>query len=209
MIQYNREYINELLSKFMAGTSTLEEEDILSQYFTQSHIPAEWEQYRLLFAELEAMKPAEKPKRLWLRWSVAAAVVVIALLAIWGSLDSPAEKSLVAENETTKVDSVMPVVTQEEIETDTIRQQQGRDVRERPKKRSLRKSQPTINDHAKAYALMAKIEQERLEAEQQLEQCQQEVMDAQLAAHGFVPVKQEDGTIVYINEQTNYIAYEE
>ena len=44
MIQYNREYINELLSKFMAGTSTLEEEDILSQYFTQSHIPAEWEQ---------------------------------------------------------------------------------------------------------------------------------------------------------------------
>ena len=209
MIQYNREYINELLSKFMAGTSTLEEEDILSQYFTQSHIPAEWEQYRLLFAELEAMKPAEKPKRLWLRWSVAAAVVVIALLAIWGSLDSPAEKSLVAENETTKVDSVMPVVTQEEIETDTTHQQQGKDVRERPKKRSLRKSQPTINDHAKAYALMAKIEQERLEAEQQLEQCQQEVMDAQLAAHGFVPVKQEDGTIIYINEQTNYIAYEE
>ena len=209
MIQYNREYINELLSKFMAGASTLEEEDILSQYFTQSHIPAEWEQYRLLFAELEAMKPAEKPRRQWLRWSVAAAVVVIALLAIWGSLDSPAEKQLVAENETTKVDSVMPVVTQEEIETDTTHQQQGKDVRERPKKRSLRKSQPTINDHAKAYALMAKIEQERLEAEQQLEQCQQEVMDAQLAAHGFVPVKQEDGTIVYINEQTNYIAYEE
>ena len=209
MIQYNREYINELLSKFMAGTSTLEEEDILSQYFVQSHIPAEWEQYRLLFAELEAMKPAEKPRRQWLRWSVAAAVVVIALLAIWGSLDSPAEKSLVAENETTKVDSVMPVVTQEEMKTDTIRQQQGKDVRERPKKRNLRKSQPTINDHAKAYALMAKIEQERLEAEQQLEQCQQEVMDAQLAAHGFVPVKQEDGTIIYINEQTNYIAYEE
>ena len=209
MIQYNREYINELLSKFMAGTSTLEEEDILSQYFAQSNIPAEWEQYRLLFAELEAMKPAEKPKRLWLRWSVAAAVVVIALITIWGNLDSPAEKSLVAENETTKVDSVMPVVTQEEMQTDTTHQQQGKDVRERPKKRSLRKSQPTINDHAKAYALMAKIEQERLEAEQQLEQCQQEVMDAQLAAHGFVPVKQEDGTIVYINEQTNYIAYEE
>ena len=209
MIQYNREYINELLSKFMAGTSTLEEEDILSQYFAQSNIPAEWEQYRLLFAELEAMKPAEKPKRLWLRWSVAAAVVVIALLTIWGSLDSPPEKSLVAENETGKVDSVTPVVTHEEIQTDTIPQQRGQDVRERPKKRSLRKSQPTITDHDKAYALMAKIEQERLEAEQQLEQCQQEVMDAQLAAYGYIPVMQEDGTIIYINEQTNYIAYEE
>ena len=27
--------------------------------------------------------------------------------------------------------------------------------------------------------------------------------------YGFIPVKQEDGTIVYINEQTNDIAYEE
>ena len=195
MIQYNREYINELLSKFMAGTSTLEEEDILSQYFAQSNIPAEWEQYRLLFAELEAMKPA--------------AVVVIALITIWGNLDSPAEKSLVAENETAKVDSVTPVVTHEEIQTDTIPQQRGQDVRERPKKRSLRKSQPTITDHDKAYALMAKFEQERLDAEQQLEQVQQEIIEAHLAAYGFIPVKQEDGTIIYINEQTNDIAYEE
>ena len=41
MIQYTKAYINELLNKFMAGSSTLEEEDILSQYFAQSHIPTE------------------------------------------------------------------------------------------------------------------------------------------------------------------------
>ena len=209
MIQYTQAYINELLNKFMAGTSTLEEEDILSQYFAQSHIPTEWEQYRLLFAELEAMKPAEKPKYRWLRWSVAAAVAVIALLTIWGSLSHSQNEPIMAENEAARADSVTPVVTHEEVQTDTTHQERRQDVHERPKKRSLRKSQPTITDHDKAYALMAKIEQERLEAEQQLEQCQQEILDAQLAAYGFIPIKQEDGTIVYINEHTNYIAYEE
>ena len=209
MIQYTKAYINELLNKFMAGTSTLEEEDILSQYFAQSHIPTEWEQYRLLFAELEAMKPAEKPKYRWLRWSVAAAVAVIALLTIWGSLSHSQNEPIMAENEAARADSVTPVVTHEEVQTDTTHQERRQDVHERPKKRSLRKSQPTITDYDKAYALMAKMEQERLDAEQQLEQCQQEILDAQLAAYGFIPVKQEDGTIVYINEQTNFIAYEE
>ena len=209
MIQYTKAYINELLNKFMAGTSTLEEEDILSQYFAQSHIPTEWEQYRLLFAELEAMKPAEKPKHRWLRWSVAAAVTLITLLTIWGSLSHSQNEPIMAENEAARADSVTPVVTHEEVQTDTTHQERRQDVHERPKKRSLRKSQPTITDHDKAYALMAKMEQERLDAEQQLEQCQQEILDAQLAAYGFIPVKQEDGTIVYINEQTNYIAYEE
>ena len=75
MIQYTKEYISRLLNKFMDGTSTLEEEDILNKYFSQDCIPAEWEQYRLLFAELEAMKPTAKPRRIWLRWSIAAAMV--------------------------------------------------------------------------------------------------------------------------------------
>ena len=58
---------------------------------------------------------------------------------------------------------------------------------------------PTIHDVDKAYALMA---QAKVEAEV-------EAIEAQLAAYGYVPVMQEDGTIVYINEQTNFIAYEE
>ena len=38
---------------------------------------------------------------------------------------------------------------------------------------------------------------------------QQEIIEAQLAAYGYIPVMQEDGTIIYINEQTEFIAYEE
>ena len=73
----------------------------------------------------------------------------------------------------------------------------------------MRKQEPTIHDYDKAYALIAQAEQERMEAERQIEQAQLEAIEAHLAAYGYIPVMQEDGTIIYINEQTNYIAYEE
>ena len=80
MIQYSKAFIQSLLDKYMEGTTTLEEEDVLHQYFTRSDVPAEWEDYRMLFAEIDSMRPAEKPKRRWWPWSMAAAAVVAALV---------------------------------------------------------------------------------------------------------------------------------
>ena len=207
MIQYTKAYIEGLLDKFMAGTSTLEEEDILSQYFAQANIPAEWEQYRLLFVEIEAMKPVEKPKRTWLKWGIAAALVGVVFSMVMFLNNKPAEP-LMADNKTEQKDSVIQEVYDEKIQPDTIIEHKFL-APEKPKKRSRRKIEPTIHDYNKAYALMAQAENERVEAERQLEQAQQEVLEAQLAAYGYIPVMQEDGTIIYINEQTNYIAYEE
>ena len=204
MIQYTKAYIEGLLDKFMAGTSTLEEEDILSQYFAQANIPAEWEQYRLLFAELKAMKPAEKPKRRWQKWSVAAAAVVagVLYLAIPSHHEGQFEdQSLMVQTDTTTT------TPQAKPDTTSLQKEEVQPVQ--TKKLRLRKPQPTMTDYDKAYALMAQAENERMEAERQLEQAQQEVLEAQLAAYGYIPVMQEDGTIIYINEQTNYIAYEE
>ena len=48
MIQYTKAFIQSLLDKYMEGMTTLEEEDILHQFFTRSDVPAEWEDYRLL-----------------------------------------------------------------------------------------------------------------------------------------------------------------
>jgi hypothetical protein len=45
MRQYTKAFIQSLLDKYMEGTTTLEEEDILHQYFTRSDVPAEWEDY--------------------------------------------------------------------------------------------------------------------------------------------------------------------
>ena len=203
MIQYTKAYIEGLLDKFMAGTSTLEEEDFLSQYFAQTEIPAEWEQYRLLFAELEAMKPAEKPKRRWLRWGVAAAAVVAGVLYLAIPSDhggQDIEKPLMVQTDTTTTPQAKP---------DTTSWQKEKEQPVQTKKLRLRKPKPTMTDYDKAYALMAEAEREKRNVELELEQAQQEVLEAQLAAYGYIPVMQEDGTIIYINEQTNYIAYEE
>ena len=202
MTRYTKEYINELLNKYMEGTSTLEEEDILSQYLAQEHIPAEWEPYRLLFAEIESMRPAARPKRHWLRWTAIAAVIagVIYMAIPTPQTELPQAKPLVAQ-----ADSITTVT----VAPDTTIQQKETPKPISTKKRRTRKLEPTMHDYDKAYALMAEAKQKQMDVERQIAQAQQEIIEAQLAAYGYIPVMQEDGTIIYINEQTEFIAYEE
>jgi hypothetical protein len=206
MIQYTKEYISRLLDKFMDGTSTLEEEDILNKYFSQDCIPAEWEQYRLLFAELEAMKPTAKPRRIWLRWSIAAAMAGM-VFATFLFLNNKPIEPLMADNNTVQKDSVKTEVYNDKSQPDTTAHQKQQLVPEKPVKRRMRKTEPTIHDYDKAYTLMAEAEQTKAIIEQA--KAQLELFDAQMAAYGYVPVMQEDGTIIYINEQEKLIAYEE
>lgn len=206
MIQYTKEYISRLLNKFMDGTSSLEEEDILNKYFSQDCIPAEWEQYRLLFAELEAMKPTAKPRRIWLRWSIAAAMAGM-VFATFLFLNNKPIEPLMADNNTVQKDSVKTEVYNDKSQPDTTANQKQQLVPEKPVKRRMRKTEPTIHDYDKAYTLMAEAEQTKAIIEQA--KAQLELFDAQMAAYGYVPVMQEDGTIIYINEQEKLIAYEE
>ena len=208
MIRYTKTYIKDLLDKYMDGTSTLEEEDILANYFRRKDIPQEWEDYRLLFQEIEAMKPQPKSNKRWIGWSVAAAIVAGVLYVAVPSQQTIHQQAdpLIAQSDTIVQSSENAPI---ELAPDTMPKQKEQVQPIQTKKRSIRKQKPTIHDYDKAYALMAQAEQEQREVEQQLEQVQQEIIEAELAAYGFIPVKQEDGTIVYINEQTNYIAYEE
>lgn len=214
MKRYTKEYIKKLLDKFMNGTSTLEEEDILAQYFRHQEVPREWEEYRLLFQEIDTMKPVqaeiveinpENRRKRWMGWGVAAAVVAGILY-----ISVPSKQIEPSAPLTAKVDTVTTVAQPEipisETKTDTVSPQKP--PVESPK-RSRRKPRPTMLDHDKAYVLMAQAEQEIRDVERQLAQCQQEIVEAQLAALGYIPVMQEDGTIIYINEQQNLIAYED
>ena len=208
MTRYTKAYIKDLLDKYMDGTSTLEEEDILADYFRGKDIPQEWEDYRLLFQEIEAMKPQPKTSKRWIGWSVAAAIVAgILYLAIprQQNIQQQADP-LIAQSDTIVQSSEQAPI---ESAPDTMPKQKEQVLPIQTKKRSIRKLKPTMHDYDKAYALMAQAEQEQRDVELQLEQAQQEIIEAQLAAYGFIPVKQEDGTIVYINEQINDIAYEE
>lgn len=205
MRQYTKEYIQLLLTEFMDGTTTLEEEDILNQYFTQGNVPAEWEEYRLLFAEMEGMKPQKNRKR-WIGWSIAAAVVGMAILSVtmlWQP--SPLPTPLTAKADSTTV--LRPEAPNEQPLPDTTALRKQQPVKQ--KRPRLRKAEPTIHDYDKAYTLMAEMEQEQQAVRQQIEQARQEVAHVQLTAAGFVPVMQEDGTVIYVEEPKEYFAYEE
>ena len=214
MKRYTKEYIEKLLDKFMNCTSTLDEEDILAQYFQHQEVPREWEEYRLLFQEIDAMKPVqaeiveinpENRRKRWMGWGVAAAVVAGILYFSVPSKQIEPTAPLTAKVDTTAT-VAQPEIPISETKIDTVSPQKP--PVESPK-RSRRKPRPTMLDHDKAYVLMAQAEQEIRDVERQLAQCQQEIVEAQLAALGYIPVMQEDGTIIYINEQQNLIAYED
>jgi hypothetical protein len=218
MIQYSKAFIQSLLDKYMEGTTTLEEEDILHQFFTRSDVPAEWEDYRQLFQEIEAMKPQPKTTRRWMGWSAAAAAIVAGILYL--AIPSPQPEhpqALTAQSDTTtardqgdrSLDSVQNHGPVPLISPDMMPQRKEQTPPVQTKKRKIRKIQPTIHDYDKAYVLTAQAEQERIEAEQQIARCRQELIEAQMAAYGLIPVTQEDGTIIYMNEQIELTAYEE
>ena len=217
MIHYTKAYIQALLDKYMDGTTTLEEEDILASYFRGKDVPQEWEDYRQMFQEIEAMNPSPVPvvsqtqtSRRWIGWCVAAAMIGFVFLFAatqWQHTEEPKTKPLIAQTDTTKTQQSEESGVVQSPDTASLHKVDVQPVQ--TKKRRIRKIEPTIHDNNKAYALMAQAEEEEKEVEWQLEQCQQEIIEAQLAAYGFIPVMQEDGTIIYINEQTEFIAYEE
>lgn len=211
MIKYTKEYIAKLLDKYMDGTSTLEEEDILAEYFQGQDIPQEWADYQQLFQEIEAMKPQSKVRKRWIGWSVAASVAVLFITMMWQQTRQPNTEQTSAVL-TAKADTVSSSRVEQKTDTATFQKVQPQPIQ--TKKRRLRKPKPTMTDIDKTYALMAEAEQAKarmVEATAQAEQvkAKMEIFNAQMAAYGYVPVMQEDGTIVYINEQENLIAYEE
>ncbi len=207
MIQYTKAFIQSLLDKYMEGTTTLEEEDILHQFFTRSDVPAEWEDYRQLFAEIDSMRPTGRPRRWW-PWSIAAAVV--AALVVFAATQLPTENqpesdviAQVAEKDSVTIRKAV------EARPDSTLQPKHQQHAPSSTKRRLRKPQPTMTDYDKAYALMAEAAKEQQQAAQEMEQAQQEILHVQLTAAGYVAIQQEDGTIIYTNEPKEYFAYEE
>ena len=207
MIQYTKEYIGQLLERYMEGISTLEEEDILHQFFTRSDVPAEWEDYRQLFVEIDSMRPAEKSRRRWWSWRIAAAVVaVLVVFAVTQMLpENRPEPDVTAQVEEKDSVTIPKAVEARPDSTLPKYQQQAPSST----KRRLRKPQPTMTDYDKAYTLMAEAAKEQQQAEQEMDQAQQEILHTQLTAAGYVAIQQEDGTIIYTNEPKEYFAYEE
>ena len=134
--QYDKQEIAQLLSKFMAGETSVAEEEVLAQYFRTHEVDDEWAEYKEMFTlfdkglvdiELEAetnsqrpivdsQKPKslpqavkEKPKIVTLRWLMAGIAASIALLLVFYLGRSTAEQpTLMAEETVVAKDSILP-----------------------------------------------------------------------------------------------------
>lgn len=221
---YTREHIQSLLTSFMAGTTTLEEEDVLSRYFHQANVPEEWRDYQLLFKEMEALPPAcspasgvkarRLPLRRRLRWAAAAAVAlgVAGTATQWLPMSLPQEGQT-AETALSPADTAavaLPASAARESPPDSTVLQQRQPTPSTPDRHSLRrKSEPTIHDYDRAYVRLARMQQEHRQVELQIEQARLDILQARLTAAGYVGVQTEDGSIIYVEEPQTYFTYEE
>ena len=89
MKRYSQQQIKALLDKFMDGQTTVEEEAMLAEFFRSGDVPAEWEDYRLMFdyfdRDMEGdLVPMEQPRPSLIRlmgrrwWGIAAAACITA-----------------------------------------------------------------------------------------------------------------------------------
>lgn len=118
-----KEYIQKLLDSYMVAETTQDEEALLADYFcTHRDVPAEWRNFSILFRGLRQGKPKPVPlhQNNMLRWSAAAAVVIMTMgagLLFMNKEESsvePANPVAVAENPTPQT-----IKTQHETQEET------------------------------------------------------------------------------------------
>lgn len=218
MIHYTKEYIGQLLERYMDGTSTLDEEDIIADYLKGDDVPQEWEVYRELFQEIEDMQPAETTRRnrRWVAWSIAAAIAIAFVAYISVQLQECQQQTVTPLLVKTDSASVKREAEVEKPKSDTVQQKRQQVQPVKTKKRSLRKPEPTIDDYAKAYTLMAEAERQQQEKERQIAEIEMKIMQYEMQAIqplmqelGYVAVRHEDGNIYFMDENMINIAYEE
>ncbi len=203
MKRYSQQQIKALLDKFMDGQTTVEEEAMLAEFFRSDDVPAEWEDYRLMFdyfdRDMEGdLVPVEQPRpsltrqmgRRW--WGIAAAACITAAIVATVMLHRPATVPETPPIIAQKADSIATPVA---VETEQQPQQlaSANPVRPNnpvnPVSRKIRRLQ-TRNER------LAR-ENERLQRE--LADLRRRAFIIDLEANGFRAVQDEDGSIVLID----------
>ena len=203
MKRYSQQQIKALLDKFMDGQTTVEEEAMLAEYFRSGDVPAEWEDYRLMFDYFDRnmegdLVPVEQPRPSLIRlmgrrwWGIAAAACITAAIVATVMLHHPATVPETPPIIAQKADSIATPVA---VETEQQPQQlaSANPVRPNnpvnPVSRKIRRLQ-TRNER------LAR-ENERLQRE--LADLRRRAFIIDLEANGFRAVQDEDGSIVLID----------
>ena len=146
--------VEKLLQRFMDGTSTLEEEVLLSDFFRTHEVMDEWASYKEMFALFDKGKvEVEEKKKSTAWWKYAGIAAVLALLLGVGfhfSGRNEGENNLIAQTDTIKSN---PHTEQKQVEEQPLKP-----VEERVDSVNKAKEMQRINRPPKTY--MAKITKE-------------------------------------------------
>ena len=222
MKTYSKEHIEQLLTRFMEGTSTLEEEDLLARYFKEEkHLPEAWKAYREMFAMFDAERdkvntssmPKRKRQLPWY-WTVAAAITLLAVVGIrlWNHED---EEVPLAVQKTETVEKIQAKTEQvalssqlemkENVELAVLPQTETSKKLSKPKPKKVipvQKRHMTKEEVEEAIRILAE-ENARLKAQldsaqREINEVRRQVMMAEMQACGYLPIYQEDGSVEFV-----------
>ena len=222
MKTYSKEHIEQLLTRFMEGTSTLEEEDLLARYFKEEkHLPEAWKAYREMFAMFDAERdkvntssmPKRKRQLPWY-WTVAAAITLLAVVGVrlWNHEEEvaplteyTAEKVEIKQAKTEQVALSSQLEMKENVELAVLPQTETSRKLSKPKPKKVapvQKRQMTREEVEEAIRILAE-ENARLKAQldsaqREINEVRRQVMMAEMQACGYLPVYQEDGSVEFV-----------
>jgi len=211
MKRYSQQQIKALLDKFMDGQTTVEEEVLLADYFRSGDVPAEWEDYRLMFdyfdRDMEGdLVPVEQPRPSLIRlmgrrwWGIAAAACITVAIVATVMLHHPAtvpEMPPVASNETAPIGETQDFASLHETEP-SAETAITRPVETQNLASQSRSTRP-IRSTRRLQAENAKLAQENARLQRELADLKRRAFIIDLEANGFRAVQDEDGSIVLID----------
>ena len=224
MTLYNKKDIATLLDKFMAGTTTIEEEQTLADYFrSEQRVPAEWEDYKDMFAYFDnGMVEVSEQKEdiakartvtivLWKRIAVAAILLIlIGFAGVWINntafkYNKVAEKTATAPMAKRKLEVENKQLAKNESEMQQPSSLDNQEIVEakpivNKRTAKARKVQASNNDAREQYRAKAEqtIEIARQQAEEDIAVVSKEISDAQ--TNVYVASQQAQGIKVVYNE---------
>ena len=215
MMKYTKEYLAQLLERFMNGTSTLEEESVLANYFRHTAVPKEWAAYKKMFAYFDTgMPPVNMSrKRLLKPWLAAASIAILGILTF--SLWPRPEQPPVAE---VKKMTVQPPVKHETVKNTYEAVPVSRSLQSRPRpilSDGRKNSSGVHSPKGNPEVALKKLEAENAQLKAQLENVQKEIEQireqliiSEMQARGYQAVYQEDGNIQFVGMSQGTLSVE-
>ena len=213
MKRYSQHQIKALLDKFMDGQTTVEEEALLAEYFRHGDVPAEWEDYRLMFSYFDRgmegdLVPVEQQRptltrligRRW--WGIAAAACITAAIVATAVLHQPESMTVpetpeIASNENTPIGETQDDAPQQSTPEQPVETQNLASRAATGKTGHNRKS--AHKDQRRLQAENAKLARENERLQRELADLKRRAFIIDLEANGFRAVQEEDGSIVLID----------